>query len=63
MIKLSIDEGSEPISGSLSADAGAPQQFRGWIELVAAIEALRHTSTAGAQQGLGAYPVASGGAA
>jgi hypothetical protein len=63
MLKLSIDVGSEPISGSLSADAGAPQLFRGWIELVAAIEALRHTPSPGAQHGLGAYSVGSGGTA
>jgi hypothetical protein len=33
--------GSEPICGSLVADEQAPQPFYGWIELAAAIEAVR----------------------
>lgn len=72
VMQLSIDVGSDPISGSLSVDTAAPQQFSGWIELVAAIESLRHTASLGAQESrgaqerlgaqesLGAQPVANG---
>jgi len=40
-VELSIDLGSEPISGRLIAGSGQPQSFSGWMELVAAIEAVR----------------------
>ena len=53
-MQLSIEIGSDPISGSFSVDAGAPQQFRGWIELVAAIESVRHTASGGIDETLGA---------
>lgn len=39
---LSIEVDSDPISGSVAVAAGVPQEFCGWIELVAAIEAARH---------------------
>jgi len=59
---LSIDTGSDPISGSFSVDAGAPQQFRGWIELVAAIESARRSASEGLDESLGALPGAKRGA-
>jgi hypothetical protein len=40
-LELSIDVGSDPIQGSVVVEAGAPQPFRGWMELTAAIEAAR----------------------
>ncbi len=42
-MQLSIDIGSEPITGLVTVDSGATQQFSGWIELVAAIESARDT--------------------
>lgn len=59
-MSLSIEVGSDPISGSLSVDAGAPQRFRGWIELVAAIESLRGKTSVGGDEGLAALPGVSG---
>lgn len=41
-------------------DAGAPQRFRGWIELVAAIESLRGKTSVGGDEGLAALPGVSG---
>lgn len=61
-MQLSVEIGSDPISGSLSVDDGAPQQFCGWIELVAAIESLRHTASMGADGRAGARPGVNGGA-
>jgi hypothetical protein len=55
-VELSIEIGSDPIRGAFSVEAGAPQQFRGWIELVAAIESARHAAPGGAQETLGAFP-------
>jgi hypothetical protein len=40
-LELSIDVGSEPIQGLVVVGAGAPQPFYGWMELTAAIEAVR----------------------
>jgi hypothetical protein len=40
-VELSIDVGSEPISGLVVVGANQPQSFSGWMELVAAIEAVR----------------------
>jgi hypothetical protein len=40
-LELSIDIGSEPITGSLIVGSGQSQSFAGWMELVAAIEAVR----------------------
>ena len=40
-LELSIDVGSDPIRGSVVVEAGAPQPFCGWMELTAAIEAVR----------------------
>jgi hypothetical protein len=61
-MQLSIEIGSDPISGSFSVDAGGPQQFRGWIELVAAIESVRHPASGGLDETLGALPGAKSGA-
>lgn len=41
-LKLAVDVGSDPISGSLAQESGDPRAFCGWIELVAAIEAARY---------------------
>lgn len=41
-LKLAVDVGSDPISGSVAVGSGDPQGFCGWIELVAVIEAARH---------------------
>jgi hypothetical protein len=38
---LAIDVDSEPISGSISNGCHIERPFTGWIELVAAIEAVR----------------------
>ena len=43
-LKLAVDVGSDPITGSVAVGPGAPTSFCGWIELVAAIEAVRHDS-------------------
>lgn len=41
-VSLSIDVGSDPISGALlTASDQAPQRFNGWVELAGAIEDLR----------------------
>ena len=40
-LRLSIIEGSDPIEGSITAADQDPQPFYGWVELVAAIEAVR----------------------
>jgi hypothetical protein len=40
-LKLAVDVGSDPITGSLTTESGKPTFFSGWIELVAAIEAAR----------------------
>ncbi len=41
-VKLAIDVGSDPITGSVAVGAGAPTSFCGWIELASAIEAVRY---------------------
>jgi hypothetical protein len=45
-LRLTIDLGSDPISGSVELAGREPVRFRGWIDLVAAIEAARSTVTA-----------------
>lgn len=62
-MQLSIEVGSDPIAGSVSVDAGAPERFRGWIELVAAIESARHTASGGGEESLGAFRGAANGGA
>jgi hypothetical protein len=42
ILKLAVDVGSDPITGSVAVGAANPTSFCGWIELVAAIEAVRH---------------------
>ena len=55
-MELSIEIGSDPIQGAFSVGADAPLQFRGWIELVAAIESARYAAPSGAEESLGAFP-------
>ncbi len=43
-LELAIDLDSDPITGSVSNGARGAQQFSGWIELVAAIEAARSSA-------------------
>jgi len=45
-LKLAVDVGSDPITGSVAVDAGSPTTFCGWIELVQTIEAARSDSDA-----------------
>lgn len=59
-MQLSIDIGSEPISGSVSLGDGATREFSGWIELVATIESARDTDSEG-EETLGSFPGAKGG--
>jgi hypothetical protein len=40
-VNLAIDVDSEPISGSISNGSQVERPFTGWIELAAAIEAVR----------------------
>lgn len=55
-VRLSIEVDSDPISGSLSVDAGSPQQFCGWMELVAALESARDAAPEGVGKSLGSLP-------
>jgi hypothetical protein len=55
-VELSLDRGSDPISGELAIGAGSPQRFSGWIELAAAIEAARAESADGAGKSPGGSP-------
>jgi hypothetical protein len=59
-MQLSIDIGSEPISGSVSMGDGASREFSGWIELVATIESARGTDSE-SNKTLGSFPGANGG--
>jgi hypothetical protein len=61
-VQLLVEIGSDPISGSVSVEAGAVQEFRGWIELVAAIESVRQSAAGGSDETLGALPGAKRGA-
>ncbi len=45
-LELAIDIDSDPITGSFSDAAQRSQSFTGWIELVAAIEAVRSSEDA-----------------
>jgi hypothetical protein len=62
-MQLSIEVGSEPIAGSITVGAGAPEQFSGWIELVAAIEAARNVGATNGTEELRSVTGASGGRA
>ena len=62
-MQLSIEIGSEPISGSVAVENGVPQEFNGWIELVAAIESARHQGALTGGETLRAVQGASGGQA
>jgi hypothetical protein len=46
-MSLAIDVDSEPITGSISNGREVGQPFTGWIELVAAIEAVRSEGDGG----------------
>jgi hypothetical protein len=50
-LKLTIEVGSEPISGSVSLGSGQPQPFRGWIELVERVEAARSADSSAGDPG------------
>ena len=52
-LKLAVDVGSDPITGSLVVGSGDPRSFCGWIELVAEIEAARYDDV-GDTPGVGA---------
>ena len=60
-MQLSIEIESEPITGSVTLGAGAPQHFSGWIELVAAIESARHAGASLGGEELRSVSGASGG--
>ena len=45
-LKLAVDVGSDPISGSVAVGSGHARSFCGWIELVAEIEAARYDGDA-----------------
>jgi hypothetical protein len=53
-LHLWIEPGSDPISGSVELAGREPVQFRGWIDLVAAIEHAR--SSVAASKTLGWVP-------
>ena len=59
-MQLSIDIGSEPISGSVAMGDGAAREFCGWIELVATIESARGNHSE-SDKTLGSFPGANGG--
>ena len=40
-VGLAIELGSEPIQGSVQSGCQEPRAFCGWVELAAAIEAVR----------------------
>jgi hypothetical protein len=46
-LKLAVDVGSDPITGSVVVGGGDPRSFCGWIELVAEIEAARYNGDGG----------------
>ncbi len=62
IVNLSIDLGSDPISGSLTAGLDPePRRFSGWVELAGAIEEVRVRRTGGARaETLGSMPGARG---
>jgi hypothetical protein len=55
-LKLAVDVGSDPITGSLVVGGGDPRNFCGWIELVAEIEAARYNG-AGHALGIAESPL------
>ncbi len=42
LLRLELDEGSEPISGLLIGADGTEEAFNGWLALAAAIERATH---------------------
>jgi hypothetical protein len=43
VLRLELDNGSEPISGRLITENGMEEEFSGWLALAAAIEAAHAT--------------------
>jgi hypothetical protein len=62
-MQLSIEIGSEPISGSVSVGGGKSQEFCGWIELVATIESARDEGSTAGGEAFGPFVGANGGSA
>ncbi|MFL5822314.1 MAG: hypothetical protein ACJ764_02610 [Solirubrobacteraceae bacterium] len=54
-LKLAVDVGSDPITGSLTVESGDSRSFCGWIELVEAIEAARYNGAEAAESLLAAF--------
>ena len=52
-VEVSVEIGSDPITGEVAVGAARPEPFSGWIELVAAIEAARSEQTPGPVKTLG----------
>ncbi|MGH2953151.1 MAG: hypothetical protein ACRDK9_03890 [Solirubrobacterales bacterium] len=48
-VRLELDARSDPIVGSLRAGEGAAHEFRGWLQLIAAIEGLRAAASPGGE--------------
>jgi hypothetical protein len=44
LLRLELDPGSEPISGSLVTAEGTEEEFSGWLTLAAAIERAAHVT-------------------
>lgn len=42
-IRLDLEPAAEPIAGRLGVESGVGQAFSGYLELIAALEALRST--------------------
>ncbi len=42
-LSLELEPGSEPITGRLSDGDGKQHVFTGWLDLAAALEAVRHS--------------------
>jgi hypothetical protein len=55
-LHLSIEVGSDPISGSVDGGQQESSRFSGWIELVAVIESARQARAGGREQRLGSFP-------
>ena len=52
-LEVWIDRASEPISGSLAQPGSEPSVFAGWVELTAAIEAVRRSEALDRQGAVG----------
>jgi hypothetical protein len=47
-ITLELERGSEPIAGQLASPGGPERRFSGYMELIAALDALRTVARAAA---------------